>query len=49
MNISTKKDNLINMPHINIDNESILKMTGGKANKNNYLVMSSQSAACSLR
>ena len=48
MNISTKKYNLINMPHINIDNESILKMTGGKANKNNYLVMSSQSAACSL-
>lgn len=48
MYLNHEKENLVNIPNTNIDKESILNMTGGKAIKNNYLVMSSQSAACSL-
>ena len=48
MDLTHNKENLVNIPITNFDNESILNMTGGKANKNSYLLMSSQSAACSL-
>ena len=41
-------NNLTSIPSTNIDGELMLSMIGGKDNKNIYLVMSSQSAACSL-
>ena len=48
MNSDLNLNNLTSIPSTNIDGESMLSMIGGKDNKNIYLVMSSQSAACSL-
>ena len=48
MNSDLNLNDLTNIPSTNIDGESMLSMIGGKDNKNIYLVMSSQSAACSL-
>ena len=48
MNSDLNLNNLTSIPSTNIDGELMLSMIGGKDNKNIYLVMSSQSAACSL-
>ena len=48
MNSDLNLNNLTIIPSTNSDGELMLSMIGGKDNKNIYLVMSSQSAACSL-